>query len=120
MTQQEIETKANEAAENHSKLQEELSLGNIDDVDLRTNKANFILGFLAGSKSQSMIEWGKQSIIDAKVFKICDGCNNEFELNFGVSSTEKVTAFQTCPHCKKRNDTWISIRLTPPPPKTDR
>lgn len=53
----------------------------------------------------------RQAVIDTPVFKICSECNTEFELDFGVALSEKVSAFQRCPHCNERNDSWISIKL---------
>ena len=49
---------------------------------------------------------------DLKVFKLCKDCNEEFELTMGKTSNQLTHAFQKCPHCGKRNDTWIEIRLT--------
>lgn len=46
------------------------------------------------------------------VFKICSHCNTEFQLNVSNAISERVSAFENCTHCGKRNDTWISIKTT--------
>lgn len=53
-----------------------------------------------------------QSLKEAKVFRICSHCNTEFELTMGQTTKEKVCSFISCTHCGKRNDVWISIKIS--------
>ena len=42
--------------------------------------------------------------------KLCCKCNKEFELKkVSFIRDEYTTAFESCPHCGKRNDTWLHI-----------
>lgn len=45
--------------------------------------------------------------------KLCSYCNKEFELKrveHNGCLRASVTNFEDCPHCNKRNDTWISVK----------
>jgi len=78
---------------------------------------NFI--YSNGAHSASLIHilqeyasiYADKKIKSMPIFRICSHCNTEFELTSGVTINERVSTFQNCTHCGKRNDTWISLRI---------
>ena len=50
----------------------------------------------------------------ATVLRICSECNKEYALPLtrsSVSLEEGVHNFMDCPHCHKRQDVWIKVRV---------
>ncbi len=47
------------------------------------------------------------------IHTICKSCNKEFEIKqvSHVGFSEMNTAFENCPNCGERNDTWLRITL---------
>lgn len=48
------------------------------------------------------------------VFRICQECNTEFEVdmeqsNHVMGDVGSISTMQNCTHCGKRNDIWIRI-----------
>lgn len=71
--------------------------------------------FVSNGDTIEMIKiYAKNYAKSLSVFRICNHCNTEFELTVANSYTERVSAFENCTHCGKRNDTWISIKLSQP------
>ena len=62
----------------------------------------------------AMKSYAQQYANSLPVYRICNHCNTEFELPIVNGLSERTSAFQNCTHCGKRNDTWISIKLTQP------
>ena len=62
----------------------------------------------------------EMSEIEVKVFRICCHCNKEFEAVTSKIVSEavrgvlsgRISSFQDCPLCKKRNDIWVRVQVT--------
>ena len=45
------------------------------------------------------------------LFRICSNCNKEFKITeYSEGQIDIIVSFQDCPHCKNRNDIWVSAR----------
>ena len=45
------------------------------------------------------------------LFRICESCNKTFKITeYSESAVDVVVAFQNCPHCKERNDIWVTVK----------
>lgn len=45
------------------------------------------------------------------LFRICSSCNKTFQITeYSEGFMDIVVAFQDCPHCKERNDIWITVK----------
>ena len=50
-----------------------------------------------------------------RVYRICELCNKEFELKVTDGhGPNKISSFQNCSHCGKRNDVWIRVETHGP------
>lgn len=50
--------------------------------------------------------------MELKILRLCSNCNQEFELKSVEHNgclQASISNFESCPHCKKRNDTWIKV-----------
>lgn len=45
-----------------------------------------------------------------EAFKICDHCNLEYPIKFGIFVEDLVSTIQTCPHCGQSDHCWIKIK----------
>ena len=56
-----------------------------------------------------MASRGKE--MSLSLFRICSNCNKEFQITkYFENSIEAITTIENCPHCKARNDIWVSIK----------
>lgn len=51
-------------------------------------------------------------VVNVDAERICEHCNKTFPLaSDHPIDTEKYYTIQKCPHCGKRNDIWVNVKV---------
>lgn len=73
------------------------------------------VGFISGSKTPeaAIAQWNRRALPSAEldagriaVFRICEHCNQEYQLTFGPTG---ISHFGPCGKCGQRDDPWIRV-----------